>query len=301
MGTVMKGISVILATPFDAQRKVDFDSLRKLVEFEIKAGVHGITILGILGEVMRLSEPEKREITKTVVDQVNGRIPVVSGTGAPGTELAIMYSKEAEELGVDSIMVAPPRLAKPNEDAIFNYYNDIANAVDIPIVVQDEPVTYGFHFSPEFLARLSQIEGVEYAKIEDAPSPNKITKIRKLAGDKMKIFGGLGGLYAFEELSRGACGVMTGFAYPEVLVKVYENMSQGKKESARELFYRVLPLIKFEAQPLLSLAIRKETLRRRGAIATAIVREPATKLDPESASELDELMARINLTDLLSN
>jgi len=254
-----------------------------------------------LGEVMRLSEPEKREVTKTVVDQVNGRIPVVSGTGATGTELAIMYSKEAEELGADSIMVAPPRLAKPNEDAIFNYYNDIAHAVDIPIVVQDEPVTYGFHFSPEFLARLSQIEGVEYAKIEDAPSPNKITKIRKLAGDKMKIFGGFGGLYAFEELSRGACGVMTGFAYPEVLVKVYENMSQGKKESARELFYRVLPLIKFEAQPLLSLAIRKEILRRRGAIATAVVREPATKLDPESASELDELMARINLTDLLSN
>ena len=301
MSKVMKGISVILATPFDAQRKVDFDSLRKLVEFEIKAGVHGITMLGILGEVMRLSEPEKREITKTVVEQVKGRIPVVSGTGATGTELAIMYSKEAEDLGVDSIMVAPPRLAKPNEDAIFNYYNDIANAVDIPIVVQDEPITYGFHFSPEFLARLSQIKGVEYAKIEDAPSPNKITRIRKLAGDKMKIFGGLGGLYAFEELSRGACGVMTGFAYPEVLVKVYEDMSQGKKESARELFYRALPLIKFEAQPLLSLAIRKEILRRRGAITTAVVREPAAKLDPESASELDELMARINLTDLLSN
>jgi 4-hydroxy-tetrahydrodipicolinate synthase len=301
MSKIMKGISVILATPFDTQRKVDFDSLRRLVEFEIKAGVHGITLLGILGEVMRLSELEKREITKTVVEQVKGRIPVVSGTGATGTELAIMYSKEAEDLGVDSIMVAPPRLVKPNEDAIFSYYNDIANAVDIPIVVQDEPITYGFHFSPEFLARLSQIKGVEYAKIEDAPSPNKITRIRKLAGDKMKIFGGLGGLYAFEELSRGACGVMTGFAYPEVLVKVYEDMSQGKKESARELFYRALPLIKFEAQPLLSLAIRKEVLRRRGAIMTAVVREPAAKLDPESASELDELMGRINLTDLLSN
>jgi 4-hydroxy-tetrahydrodipicolinate synthase len=297
----MKGISVILATPFDAQRKVDFDSLRRLVEFEIKAGVHGITLLGILGEVMRLSEPEKRDITETVVDQVKSRIPVVCGTGATGTELAIMYSKEAEELGVDSVMVAPPRLAKPNEDAIFNYYNDIANAVNIPIVVQDEPITYGFHFSPEFLARLSKIRGVEYAKIEDAPSPNKITRIRKLADDKMKIFGGLGGLYAFEELSRGACGVMTGFAYPEVLVKVYEDMAQGKKESARELFYRALPLIKFEAQPLISLAIRKEILRRRGAMTTAVVREPAAKLDPESASELDELMARINLTDLLSN
>jgi 4-hydroxy-tetrahydrodipicolinate synthase len=300
MRKVMNGISVILATPFDAQRKVDFGSLRTLVEFEIKAGVHGITLLGILGEVLRLSESEKREITKAVVDQVKGRIPVVSGTGATGTELAILYSKEAEDIGVDAIMVAPPRLAKPNEDAIFNYYNDIANEVDIPIVVQDEPVTYGVHFSPELLARLSNIDGVEYAKIEDAPSPYKITKIRKLARDKMKIFGGLGGLYAFEELSRGACGIMTGFAYPEVLVKVYEDMTHGKKESARELFYRALPLIKFEAQPVLSLAIRKEILRRRGAIATAVVREPAAKLDPESENELDELMARASLTELSS-
>lgn len=300
MSKTLKGICVILATPFDAERKIDFESLKTLIEFELKAGVHGITQLGIFGEVMRLSESERRKVTKVVVDQVNGRVPVISGTGATGTDLAIMYSKEAEEIGVDAIMVAPPRLLKPNEDAIFNYYSDIAKEVDVPIVIQDEPTTYGVYVSPELVARLSHIEGVKYVKLEDAPTPLKITKIRNLVGDKLEIFGGLGGLYAFEELSRGACGVMTGFAYPEALVKVYEDLSNGRRQSARELFYSILPLIRYEAQPLVSLAIRKEVLRRRGAIKTAVVREPAAKLDAESMNELDELMARINVADLLA-
>ena len=291
---------MILATPFDARHRTDLGSLRTLVEFELKAGVHGITILGIFGEVMRLSENEKRDITKVVLNQVNGRVPVICGTGATGTDLAITYSKEAEDLGVDSVMVAPPRLAKPNDDAIFNYYNEIAKEVDVSIVIQDEPATYGVHMSPGLIARLSNIEGVEYVKLEDPPTPLKITKIRDLVGEKLGIFGGLGGLYAFEELSRGACGVMTGFAYPEVFVKVYEDLSNGRRESARELFYRVLPLIRYEAQPFVSLAIRKEILRRRGAIKTAVLREPATELDPQSLKELDELIDQINVGDLLT-
>ena len=189
---------------------------------------------------------------------------------------------------------------KPNEDSLFNYYNDVAKEVDIPIVIQDEPVTYGVHMSPALISRLSSIEGVEYVKLEDAPTPPKITTIRNLIGDKLGIFGGLGGLYVYEELSRGACGVMTGFAYPEVLVKIYEDFSNGKRDAARDLFYRALPLIRYEAQPLVSLAIRKEVLRRRGAIKTAVVRDPATKIDPESLKELDELMARVSVTDLLA-
>ncbi len=297
MSSRLKGIYTILATPFDEPRNIDFQSLRNLVDFELNAGVHGITILGILGEVMRLSESERREVTKAVVDHVNGRVPVVSGTGSSGTDLAIMFSKEAAELGVDAVMISPPRLAKPNEDAIFRYYSDVASDIEVPIVVQDEPTTYGVHFSPELIARLSEIDGVEYAKLEDAPTPLKITKIRNLIGDKLGIFGGLGGLYAFEELSRGACGVMTGFAYPEILVGIYVHFTNGDREKARELFHRALPLIRYEAQPLVSLAIRKEILRRRGAIRTAVVREPAMKLDSQSQKELEELMDALAATE----
>lgn len=290
MGQPLKGIYVILPTPFDEQRRIDFASLKTLVDFELDAGVHGITLLGILGEVMRLSETEKREITKAVVNQVKGRVPVVAGTGASGTDLAIMYSKEAEEIGVDAIMAAPPRLLKPSDDSIFNYYRDIAREVQVPVVIQDEPTTYGVHMSPSLIVRLSTIEGVDYVKLEDAPTPLKITKIRNLIQDKVGIFGGLGGLYFYEELLRGACGIMTGFAYPEILVRIYESFSKGKRDSSRSLFYRALPLIRYEAQPLVSLAIRKEILRRRGLIKSAVVRDPATKLDLESLKEIDELV-----------
>ena len=299
MTKTLKGVYAILATPFDARCKIDFESLKSLVEFELKAQVHGITILGILGEVLRLSEDERRQVTKTVVDQVHGRVPVVSGTGATGTDLAIMFSKEAEESGVDAVMVAPPRLAKPNDDAVFRYYSDVAKEMHLPIVVQDEPITYGVHLSPDLIARLSGIGGIEYVKLEDPPTPLKTTQIRNLIGDKLGIFGGLGGLYAYEELSRGCCGVMTGFAYPEILVRIYEDMSHGRQDSARELFYRTLPLIRYEAQPLVSLAIRKEILRRRGAIKNSIVREPAAKLDSESLHELDEIIARVDMATLL--
>ena len=291
MNQLLKGICVILATPFDTKRDVDFASLKTLVDFELNAGVDGITLLGILGEVMRLSETEKHEVTKTVVNQVEGRVPVVAGTGASGTDLAIMYSKEAEELGVDAIMVAPPRLLKPNDDGVFNYYRDIAEETDVPIVVQDEPTTYGVHMSPSLIARLATIERVEYVKLEDSPTPLKITKIRNLIGDQLGILGGIGGLYFYEELLRGACGVMTGFSYPEVLVKIYKAFTNGERESAKDSFYKALPLIRYEAQPLVGLAIRKEILRRRGAMKTAVLRDPATTLDLESLRELDELMA----------
>jgi 4-hydroxy-tetrahydrodipicolinate synthase len=207
-----------------------------------------------------------------------------------------MYSKEAEELKADALMFAPPRLAKPNDDALVKYYKDIANEVTIPIVIQDEPTTYAVHMSPKLIAQLSEIEHLEYLKLEDPPTPTKVSQIRNLIGDKLGIFGGLGGLYAFEELARGAVGVMTGFAYPEILVNVYEAFSQGRRNEARSLFYQAMPLIRYEAQPTINVAIRKEIFKRRGIIKDSTLREPAGKLDSDNLKELDELISTLDST-----
>jgi 4-hydroxy-tetrahydrodipicolinate synthase len=291
---------VILATPLDSQKQLDENSLRSLIDFEVKTGAHGITILGALGEVSRLSDVERREVTRIAIDEVRSRIPVISGTGATGTELAIMYSKQAEEQGVDALMVAPPRLTKPNDEAVIKYYSDIAKETTIPIVVQDEPMTYQVHMSPKLIARLSEIENIDYIKLEDPPTPMKITQIRDLIGERLGIFGGLGGLFALEELARGAAGIMTGFAYPEVLVKVYNAYSQGKTEIARDTFFKALPLIRYEAQTAVSVAIRKEIFKKRGIIAYADTREPSTKLDPASLKELDELISATGVNQLVT-
>lgn len=289
------GIYAILPTPFDSNRKIDLDSLKRLVQFELQAGVNGITILGVLGEVHRLSEDERSLVTKTVIEAVERRVPVISGTGASGTDLAIEASREAEKLGASGLMVAPPRLLKPNDDAVFKYYRDLAAEVSVPIVVQDEPATYGVHFSPALIARLAEIERVQYLKIEDPPTLPKITRIKELVGDRIQIFGALGGVFAYEELCRGACGIMTGFAYPEIFVKVYSEFKRGNRVEARRIFYEALPLIRYEAQPIINLALRKEIFRRRGVIRDALVREPAMRLDSENHRELDEILDAVGV------
>lgn len=294
-----RGVYAILATPFNEDRSLDLESLRSLVEFEINAGVHGITILGILGEVLRLTDDERSIVTETVVRAADHRVPVISGTGGSGTDIAKRNTIQAQELGVDGVMIAPPRLVKPNDEAIFNYFAEIARYCELPIIVQDEPVTYGVNFSIELIAKLSQVEGIGYIKLEDPPTPIKISKIRSQVGNNFGIFGGMGGLYFYEELRRGACGGMTGFAYPEILCKIYESYHSGKHAEARDLFYKILPLIRYEAQPLVNLALRKEILKKRGAIKHSTMRPPATKIDSETVEELEELISTLNLVEVV--
>ena len=148
---------------------------------------------------------------------------------------------------------------------------------------------------PAFIARLAtEVPRVGAIKLEEAPTPPKITRLRALLGRRVAIFGGLGGVYFFEELSRGADGAMTGFPYPEALGAIREHFLAGRRGEARALFYRWLPLIRYESQPGAtpgtSLGLRKEILKRRGWIADAYVRPPAPPLDETTLAELGEVL-----------
>lgn len=291
----LAGVLPILVTPFDDDGRVDEESLRSLVEFFIERGCHGLTVLGIAGEVHKLSDAERQRVVEVVVDQARGRVPVVVGTGHSGFEVAVELSRAAEAAGADALLVMPPYVIRPDADGIYEYYRAVAEAVNIPIVVQDEPVTTGVNMPAALIARLAEIPGVAYAKVEAQPTPPKFTAIRKLSADRLGLFGGLGGLYFYEELCRGARGIMTGFGFPEVLVEIYGRFREGDRDSAEAVFYKYLPLIKFEAQPGIGLAIRKEILRRRGAIRSARLRRPAQLPDPETWAELDRLVERLGL------
>jgi 4-hydroxy-tetrahydrodipicolinate synthase len=285
-----KGIFAIMATPFDKEGQVDIESIRMLVDFNIEKGVYGLTILGILGEAHKLNENERETIIKVVIDQVAGRIPVVVGTSAGGTDLTIYYSKRAVELGADGIMVAPPTNVK-NLDAVFEYYRRIAFAVDTPIVVQDEPNFSGVLMPPDFLARVcTEIPNCKYIKLEEAPTPQKLARTKSLLNNDIAIFGGLGGIYFLEEMVRGASGTMTGFAYPEILVDIYKQYQNNDLEKARSIFYEASPLIRYEGQIGIGLAIRKEILKKRGAILNSSLRHPGPSLDQAHLDELDTLL-----------
>jgi len=289
------GVYNIMATPFNEQGALDLASLRTLVDFQIAAGADGLTILGIMGEAHKLVDEERLAVLETVIDQVAGRCPVVVGASAGGPDAAVWLARKAEAAGAAGVMCAPPTNLR-NLDAVLSYYRAIAGAVSIPIVVQDEPVQTGVQLPAAFLARLcNELPGCAAIKLEDAPTPPKITRVRALLRQETPIFGGLGGAQFYYELRRGASGTMTGFAFTEVLVAIQRRHTTGDDEGARRLYFRYLPLLSYEAQPQIGLALRKELLRRRGAIACAAVRQPAMRLDDHALAELEQILAEVNL------
>jgi 4-hydroxy-tetrahydrodipicolinate synthase len=288
------GIYHILATPFTDDGTLDAAGLPRLLERALATGISGVTILGIAGEAHRLTDEERRRVVEAVVKEVAGRVPVVVGVSAGGTHLAAVFARTAREHGADAVMVAPPGGVK-NLDAVAEHYRAVAEAARLPLVIQDEPVTTQVTMPAPFLARLvAELPSAQAVKLEEAPTLPKITRLRALVERPVAIFGGLGGVYFFEELARGAAGAMTGFPYPEALRAIREHVVAGRRDEARALFYRWLPLIRFESQPGAvpgtSIAIRKEILRRRGWLGSACVRPPAASLDRETLEELGEIL-----------
>ena len=293
----LHGVCTIALTPFTDEGELDEESIASLSEFYVKSGVHGVTILGIMGEAHKLSDAERRAVTQRYVSAVGGRVPVVVGCSAVATKVVIERAREAEEAGAAAVMVAPPNNQR-NLDLVFEHYRRVAEAVSVPVVVQDEPVNTGVVMPAPFIARLVDgIEGCRYVKLEEAPTTIKISSLLERIGTEVDIFGGLGGMYFYEELVRGAGGIMTGFAYPHVLVETYRLFVEGEKREAQKYFFRYLPLIRFEAQlGVGGVGIRKEILKLRGVISSSHVRFPAPTLDEETLRELEDLVEVLGLT-----
>ncbi|MGV2907835.1 dihydrodipicolinate synthase family protein [Achromobacter sp. AGC25] len=290
-----RGVFTICPTPFDDALKVDADSIRTLVDFLLETGVTGLAILGFLGELHKLSNEERRQVLKTFVDHTDGRVPVWVGVRAHGIAGAIEQAREAQDLGAAAVFAAP--LDNANDALLFDYYKAVADAVRIPVVIHDFPDSFGTEIRPEVVARLGREGGVHMIKMEEPPVAQKISRIRELVPDEdMLIFGGLGGVYFLEELQRGAVGTMTGFAFPEILVAIYERYARGDKAGAAAIFDRYCPLIRYEFQPKIGLALRKYVYQRRGAIKSYALRSPGMRIDPVTAAELEATVARVGLS-----
>jgi 4-hydroxy-tetrahydrodipicolinate synthase len=297
----LQGVCTITLTPFTDSEDVDFAGIDALTEDYLNAGVDGLTVLGIMGEAHKLSDTERYDVAARYVAATDDRVPVIVGCSAPATGLAIERAREAEGLGAAAVMVAPPNNLK-NLDLVFEHYRSVAEAVSIPVVVQDEPVNTGVVMPAAFIARvMNEVDNCRYIKLEEAPTTIKISALVKGIEDQEKrggIFGGLGGMYFYEELSRGAVGIMTGFAYQEILVRVYELFASGRKDEARDHFFRYLPLIRYEAQlGVGGVGIRKAVFEMRGVIGSSLVRSPAPSLDAETLRELEDLVDYLGLRE----
>ncbi len=297
----LHGVCPIALTPFTDTEDVDLGGIDALTQHYLGSGADGLTVLGIMGEAHKLTDAERSAVAERYVAATDGEVPVVVGCSAPATRVAIERAREAEGLGAAAVMVAPPNNLG-NLELVFQHYREVAGSISVPVVVQDEPVNTGVVMPAAFISRvMNGVENCRYVKLEEAPTTIKISalldgieSVDKRAG----IFGGLGGMYFYEELSRGATGIMTGFAYPEVLVRVYYLFSKGREMEAREHFFRYLPLIRFEAQlGVGGVGIRKEVFKMRRIIGSSHVRSPAPPLDAETLRELKDLVDYLGLTE----
>jgi 4-hydroxy-tetrahydrodipicolinate synthase len=302
-GSEITGVFNIMATPFTADGAVDVPSLRRLVNFQIGMGAYGLTILGVLGEAAKLTVEERQQVVDVVLETVAGRVPVIVGTSHPDQATCIALSTEAVTKGATGVMIAPPpanvlsESGKPTDAQILAYYQEIAAAYSHPLVVQDFPPINNVVMSADVLAQIAEnIPNARYLKLEDPPLMQKIGALWALT-DKYRIFGGLGGMFFLEELERGADGTMTGFAFTEILVAVHDAFKAGERARAVAIFDRYLPLIRFENQPVINLSIRKELLRRRGAIDTAVLRKPYAPIDAGTQLEMDSVLRRVGIVD----
>jgi 4-hydroxy-tetrahydrodipicolinate synthase len=295
----LQGVYNITPTPFELDGSLDEASLARLTEFTIKTGVNGMTILGVLGEAGKVSDAERERIIAVVLEAAAGRIPICVGTSHAGTDQCVAYSRQAERMGAKAVMVAPPRLNRSSDAALRRHYLAVAEAIDIPIVVQDHPASSGVTMSVDFIAAIAEESPrCRFLKLEDEPSPPKVSQVLK-ANPNVMVFGGLGGMMFLEELRHGANGTMTGFAFPEILVEIYQKYNSGDIDGATEIFYHYCPLIRFENQPLINLALRKHIYYLRGVIASPRPRSPFMPLDEGTLADLEDVLTRLSLRDTM--
>ena len=294
-----RGVFPISATPFAPDGALDLDSLDRLVDFYLARRVHGLTLLGIMGEASRLTPAESRGVVRRAVARVAGRVPVVVGVSNPNLAALAALANDSMAAGAAGVMVAPTS-GLAGDDALVAYMASIVSALDpgTPIVYQDYPQATGVILTVEaFLRMVDAFPQLVMLKHEDSPGLTKLSRIRAEAARagrrRVSVLVGNNALYYPQELARGADGAMTGFSYPEMLVEVYERFITGDLDSAEDVFDVYLPLLRYEAQPGIGLAVRKELLARRGALASPTVRAPGPALSTDDRRELDRLIARL--------
>jgi 4-hydroxy-tetrahydrodipicolinate synthase len=294
-----KGVFLIAVTPFTDSGDLDLDSTDRMVDFYLERGATGLTILGILGEAPKLTAQESRTFVKRVLSRVAGRVPVVVGASAPGFAPMRELAMSAMEMGASGVMVAPSPTLR-TDDQIVSYF-DMVNATlgdHCPWVLQDHPVSTGVQMSTSVVLRiLKDSANCVMLKHEDCPGLAKLSAIRA-ASDKGDIervsilTGNGGGLFLPEELTRGADGAMTGFAFPEMMVDVCEAHARGDIERAHDIFGAYLPLARYEQQPNIGLAVRKYIMAKRGVIGSAALRKPRPALSSADIADIERLISR---------
>ena len=296
-----RGVYVIAPTPFHPDGSIDTPSCDRMIDFFLEAGVTGITVLGQMGEAPKLDHQEAVSVATRIIKR--STVPVVVGVSAPGFAGMRSLTQTVMDAGAAGVMIAPP-VSLRTDDQIVTYYRQAAEAVgvQVPFVIQDYPLTFSVVMTPGVIRRIvtENASGV-MLKHEDWPGLEKISTLRGYQKDgslrELSILVGNGGLFLDFEVERGADGAMTGYCFPEMLVDVVRLTAEGRRDAAHELFDAHLPLVRYEQQQGIGLAVRKYVLMRRGILTSDAQRKPGAGLSVQARGEVDYLLSRLGRVD----
>jgi 4-hydroxy-tetrahydrodipicolinate synthase len=297
-----QGLFPIAPTPFHADGRIDFDSIDRLTDFYLNCGATGLTVLGIMGEAPKLEQSEAIAVAKRFIERAPG-IPVIVGVSSPGFAAMASLTRAAMDSGAAGVMIAPvPSLR--TDDQIVTYFRQAVEAIgpEVPWVLQDYPLTLSVIMTPGVIRRIiTENPSCVMLKHEDWPGLEKISVLRGFSKEgsmrEISILCGNGGLFLDFEMERGADGAMTGYAFPDMLADVVRLQKAGERDAAHDLFDAHLPLLRYEQQQGVGLAVRKYVMMRRGMIASDAQRKPGAALTATAKQEVEYLLGRLANVD----
>ncbi|MCA8166189.1 dihydrodipicolinate synthase family protein [Burkholderia gladioli] len=292
-----RGVFPVVPTTFSDTGELDLASQKRAVDFMIDAGSDGLCILANFSEQFSLSDEEREILTRTVLEHVAGRVPVIVTTTHYGTRLCAARSRRAQELGAAMVMIMPPyhgATFRVPETQIHEFYARVSDAIEIPIMIQDAPAS-GTVLSAPFLARMArEIEQVSYFKIETPGAANKLRELIRLAGDAAQgPWDGEEGITLLADLNAGATGSMTGGGFPDGIRTIVDAHREGRLDEAFAAYQRWLPLINHENRQAGLLAC-KALMKEGGVIDCELPRHPLPAMHPETRAELVAIARRLD-------
>ena len=299
---VYKGVFPVVPTTFTESGELDLGSQLRCVDFMIDAGSTGLCILANFSEQFVLSDDEREVLTRAILGHVRGRVPVIVTTTHFGTRVCAERSRRAQDMGAAMVMVMPPyhgATIRVGEGAIYEFYAALSDAISIPIMVQDAPVS-GTPLSAAFLARMAkELKNVCYFKIETAGAASKLRELIRLGGDAIEgPWDGEEAITLLPDLEAGATGAMTGGGYPDGIRQIMDAYAAGRREEAVDAYGRWLPLINYENRQG-GILTAKALMKEGGIIACEAARHPFPQMNPavragliETARRLDPMVLR---------
>ena len=296
------GVYAIVPTPFLEDGSLDLVSMDWLVDFYFEVGCDGLTVLGVLGEAAKLDAAEALAVSDRVIQRARGK-PVVVGVSAPGFSAMQTLARSVVDRGAAGVMIGPPNTLR-TDDSIATYFNQASQAIghDVPWVLQDFPAVNNVIMTPGVIRRIvGENPSLKVLKHEDWPGLEKVSALRRFEAEgsmrHISILVGNNGLFLDFELDRGVDGANTGYAFPDMLVDCVRLAKEGRRDAAHDLFDAHLPLLRYEQQQGVGLAVRKYILKRRGLLESDAMRTPCVALTDTARAEIDYLMERLARRD----